>query len=535
MPKWMHIDTSGLPDHFDCVNLIEEGLTKKQMLVWMQERMKPGPPPPHVKPVANTKPKKVPEKQSTPVAPEPVSQGNVTSLIKPDPEVFEGLPPEFTEDALALKFTTQFKDVLLYVGAWEKWMVWDGRQWKRDATHIAIDKARSIVREACRQLDDHPELGQEKRQRMQRGLSTYNTMANIERIAKTDRRHVGLPSAFDSNPWTLNTPDGLIDLKTGEMRPARRDDFVSKITAVGPGGKCPLWHNFLDKVTQGDNELKGYLQRVAGYCLTGSIAEHAFFFAYGTGGNGKGTYKEMLRWMLNSYAATANIDTFTEHRYRAHSSEIAYFQGARLVISDETSEGSRWAENRIKAYTGGDSITAAFKHQNEFTFAPLFKLLFTGNYKPQLRSVDEAIKRRLYLIPFEYQVTKEEKDLDLPEKLRQPDEARGILSWMLEGCLEWQRGMLRPPRAVLAHTADYLESEDRIGRFLAEHTTTDSTQRVKTALLFARYKTWAGVANEYAVSRVRFRNLLLQKGFKSEKRGGEQVIIGLSSKSDWTD
>jgi len=493
--------------------------------------MKAGIPPLHIKPVEGSKPQKKTKVKEKPVAKAPQTEESFDNVraLKTDPEedLLLLLPPEFSEDALAERFTEKFHEKLSFCGPWKKWMVWDGNCWKVDDSFIAVDHARQIVREVNSELLDRTDLG-EKRYRMANAIATHRTMSSIERIAKTDRRHVIVPADFDSDPWLLNTPDGVIDLRTGSMRPPRRDDFLTKSTAVGPGGKCPLWLQYLDEATQSDEELKGYLKRIAGYCLTGSIAEHAFFFCYGTGGNGKGIYKDMLDWMLNSYATTANIDTFTEQRFSRHSSEIAYFQGARLVTSTEPSEGSKWAESRIKAMTGGDPITAAHKHENEFTFLPLFKLLFTGNHKPALKAVDDAIRRRLYLIPFEHKVTAETKDIYLPEKLRQEDEARGILEWMLEGCLEWQETMLNPPKRVLASTADYLESEDRIGQFLAETTKTGPNERVVASLLYAKYKYWTDVENEFCLSKKRFHALLGQKGFHVEKRSGDQVIMGLS-------
>ena len=528
MPKWSHIDTEGLEEKFDCADLIAQGLTPQQIASWMNARLKEGPPPVKVTEVKQKKAKKKAAKKKKASQPEPEPQGNVTALRKPDPDEDFGFPPEFSEDALADRFTEKYAEKMMYCGPWGKWMVWDGSQWNKDDTHIAVDRARKIVRKAGDIIEAREELG-DKRARMRNAISTHRTMSNIERIARTDRRHVISPSEFDSDPWSLNTPDGIVNLKTGQLRPAKREDFVCKMTRVGPGGKCPIWLRYLDDATDGDEELKSYLKRVAGYCLTGSIAEHAFFFCYGTGGNGKGVYKDMLDWMLNSYARAANIDTFTEQRFNRHASEIAYFQGARLVTSTETPEGSRWAESRIKAMTGGDPITANYMHQNPFTFAPLFKLLFTGNHKPQLRSVDDAIKRRLYLIPFEHKVADEDLDLHLPEKIRQPEEAGGILEWMIEGCLEWQESMLKPPKRVIASTADYLESEDRIGRFLSEHTVEGPHLRMQSSLLYAKYKTWAETSNEFALNRPRFLKLLHNKGFISEKRGGDQIIMGLGN------
>lgn len=531
MPKWMHVDTTGLEEKMDVADLLATGMTKSDLTKWLKTRIKPGPPPAHVKPV-ESKPKKVKKKlakKPVPAPVEPENEGNVTALRKPEPEPDYGFPPEFSEDSLAEKFTDAYHETMVYCGSWGKWMEWDNAKWTADESHAAIDRARKIIRIASNEINDRIELG-DKRVRMRNAISTHKTMSNIERIARTDRRHAITPSEFDADPWSLNTPDGIVNLRTGDLRPATRDDFVSKVTAVGPGGKCPIWMNYLKEATNGDEELESYLKRVAGYCLTGSIAEHAFFFCYGTGGNGKGIYKEMLDWMLNSYSRVANIDTFTEQRFNRHSSDIAFFQGARLVTSTEPGEGSRWAEGKIKAMTGGDPITANHMHQNPFTFAPLFKLLFTGNFRPQLRSVDRAIRRRLYLIPFENEVPDECIDLQLPEKIRQPEEARGILEWMIEGCLEWQSTMLRPPARVIASTADYLESEDRIGRFLEENVTVGKTLRIKTSLIYAKYKYWADTSNEYAVSLKRFKDLLANRGYLTEKRGGDMVIMGLGDK-----
>lgn len=525
MPKWSHIDTTGLDEHFDCADLIEQDLSRDEIAKWMMNRKKDGPPPLSVKPVdtppkATKKPKPKPAPKSIPVD----DNSNVAALKKPDLMEEYGFPPEFSEDALAERFTERTKDNLVYCGAWKKWLEWGDGRWTDDSSFVAIDHARKMCREVNQEVQGRPDLGRQ-RDAISNKICTHNSYSNIEKIAKSDRRHHVNPADFDADPWLLNTPDGIVDLKTGDMRPARRKDLVRKQTAVGPGGDCPTWKNFLKVATRGDEELQGYLQRIAGYCLTGSIAEHAFFFLYGGGGNGKGTYKDILDWMLQDYARAANIDTFTEQRFNKHSSDVAFFQGARLVTATETPEGSRWAEAKIKAMTGGDPITANHMHQNPFTFYPLFKLVFTGNHKPQLKTVDAAIKRRLYLIPFEHTVSEEEKDLYLGEKLKQ--EGGGILNWMIEGCLDWQQGMLRPPARVRAHTAEYLATEDRIGRFLEEFVTISPPDRVKSALLYLKYKNWAEVNNEYAMSKRRFMEALRKKGYQSEKRAGEQVIMGM--------
>jgi putative DNA primase/helicase len=271
--------------------------------------------------------------------------------------------------------------------------------------------------------------------------------------------------------------------------------------------------------------MQAYLKRIAGYCLTGSIAEQKFFFIYGGGGNGKGVFLNTLMWILDSYGRQSNMDTFTEAKFTKHASEIAFFQGARLVVASETNVGQRWNEARIKAMTGGDKITANFMRADPFSFLPTFKLLFSGNHKPHLRNVDIAIKRRLFLLPFDYDVPADKIDETLTERLQA--EAGGILAWAIDGCMEWQQTRLKPPSRVIATTAEYFESEDKIGAFLDDCCELSTGTYISTTRLFERYVKWSDGQGTYSGGRPGFLDMLAVKGFKSEKYGGEQVIRGV--------
>ena len=183
-------------------------------------------------------------------------------------------------------------------------------------------------------------------------------------------------------------------------------------------------------MTDGDHELVAFLQRVAGYALTGSTSAHALFFLYGTGANGKSVFVNTVAGILGDYHRTAPIETFTASSHERHPTDLAGLRGARLVTAVETEEGRRWAESRIKALTGGDKIAARFMRQDFFEFTPQFKLLIAGNHKPGLRSVDEAIRRRFNLIPFAVTIPDEERDENLTDNLKA--EWPGILAWMIE-------------------------------------------------------------------------------------------------------
>lgn len=523
---------SDLPKGFDLADLIDSGISDAELKAWCKQRVRPGPPSMNRSEMAQAN-KRPPvdidkAKQSTKAARPSKAASAVAKAeeeIEERPETLIDIPPEFSEDSLAEEFTRRYKNSLAYCALLGTWLHWEDNRWKQDDTALAIDLSRKVCREAAQHALDRADLGA-KSKTIANAISSRRCFGAVEGIARSDRRHVVRPAQFDADPWILNTPEGVVDLKTGKTRPADRSDWCMKSTKVAPGGKCPTWLSFLQDCTQGDKDLTGYLQRIAGYCLTGSIAEQKFFFIYGGGGNGKGVFLNTLMWILDTYGRQANMDTFTEQRFTKHASEIAFFQGARLVVASETNVGQRWNEARIKSMTGGDPITANHMHKDPFTFYPSFKLLFAGNHKPHLKNVDPAIKRRLYLIPFDYKVPKEKEDVRLPEKLQA--EAGGILAWALEGCKEWLERRLDPPDRVIATTAEYFEQEDKIGAFLEECCEVSVNQRILTTKLFERYVKWADARGDYSGGRRGFLDMMATKGFRSEKVGGEQVMMGVT-------
>src|SRR5262249_31242746 len=170
-------------------------------------------------------------------------------------------------------------------------------------------------------------------------MRSAKTIAAVERIARADRQIAATTEQWDRDPWSLNTPGGVVDLKTGAIRPARPEDYMTKITFVAPGGECPLWHKFLKRVTNEDSELERYLQRTMGYTLTGVTDEHQLFFDYGTGANGKSVWLNTAAAVVGDYHCTAPIETFTESNSDRHPTELAMLRGARMVTAIETEEG----------------------------------------------------------------------------------------------------------------------------------------------------------------------------------------------------
>ena len=189
-------------------------------------------------------------------------------------------------------------------------------------------------------------------------------MAAIERLAKSDRRLAATVEQWDRDPMLLNTPEGVVDLKTGQIRAHCAGYYITKVTSVSPGGDCPLWRAFLDRITGSDFDLQGFLQRMIGYSLTGKTTEHALFFNFGSGANGKSVFLNTAAGILHEYHRTAPIETFTASSGDRHPTDLAGLRGARFVTAIETEEGRRWAESRIKSLTGGDKIAARFMRQD---------------------------------------------------------------------------------------------------------------------------------------------------------------------------
>ena len=418
-------------------------------------------------------------------------------------EDFKPRPPEFSDEALALGFTERHGADWRYTQELGHWSHFDGACWRKDSTRLARDLARAYCREISAAAPT-PKVAHD--------VASKKTGDAVEALARVDRRHAAVAAQWDADPWLLGTPGGTYDLRLGRLREARRDDYISKTAAVAPGGECPIWRQFLDRVTDSDAQLQLFLQRMAGYAATGSTREHALFFLFGTGANGKSVFITTISGVLGDYATTAPMETFVASKYGAdrHPTELAGLAGARLVTAVETEDGRRWNESRISALTGEDKISARFMKQDFFDYSPQFKLVIAGNHKPGLRGVGEAMRRRVNLVPWGVTIPKDERDDGLVDRLKA--EWPGILQWIVDGCVEWQGEGLAPPEAVRAATEGYFEDEDALGQWMDERCVVKSGFTATASDLFTSWRRWAEQAGEYVGSTKRFSQRLLDRG-----------------------
>jgi putative DNA primase/helicase len=424
----------------------------------------------------------------------------------------KALPPEYSDESLALRFAALHAERLRYVAAWRCWLRWDGTHWVKDMTL----KVRNLARAFCRHASSECSY-------LQTGmrLASAKTIHAVEQLAKADEQLAARVDQWDSDLWQLNTPSGTVDLRTGTINPHKPSDYCTKITAVAPEGDCPRWLSFLNQISNGNAELIAFVQRMVGYALTGSTQEHSLFFLYGTGANGKSVFVKALGGILRDYHRTAPIETFTSSAFDRHPTEVARLDGARLVTASETEEGRRWSESRIKELTGGDRIAARFMRQDHFEYEPQFKLVIAGNHKPGLKSVDEAMRRRLHFVPFSVTIPPVDRDPTLGDKLK--EEWPGILAWAIEGCLQWRKMGLKPPQAVQQATDQYFEAEDCFALWLEECCEKMPDGWESSAALFESWKNWAMTKNEAVGTNKRLAQSLEAKGFvrkpKSKARG----------------
>lgn len=369
--------------------------------------------------------------------------------------------PEFqislSEDHLARDFTELHADEIRYDHSRGKWQLWTGSHWQTDTTERVFDWIRNFCSSKANAAATPSE---------QKRLSSVKNARAVETFAKADADISVDNTRWDVDPYLIATPDGTVDLTTGNIQPSDPQDLITCCTSVSPAysSDCPLWYKFLDDACGGDREQVLFLQKMAGYSLTGDTREHALFFIYGDGGNGKSIFLNILTRILNTYAFTSPMETFTASKNDQHPTALASLNGPRLVTSSETEEGKRWAEARIKSITGGDPISARFMQKDLFTFKPKFKLLIVGNHKPSLNSVDDAARRRFRLVPFVHKPKIADKLLEHKLAAELPQ----IFRWAIEGCLLWQLEGLEPPKSVSDSTEKYFADQDILQQWIDE-------------------------------------------------------------------
>jgi putative DNA primase/helicase len=446
-------------------------------------------------------------------------------------------PPRFATTDLgnSERYVTRVGAELLYCKLWGDWSFYDRRRWKIDTIGYAITRAKQVVRGIYVEAAE-AEAKEERRElagwaRKSESEAKINAMVSLARSALPVE-----PSRFDTDPWLLNVRNGTLDLRTGELREHRRDDYLTKLIDLDydPAAACPMWLAFLERVLP-DEDVRRFVQRGAGYSATGSARERKLLIPYGSGKNGKGVFLQTLKSVLGEYAVRAPSETFMAKRDNAIPNDIAALRGARFVFASETNEGHRLAEATIKDLTGGEEISARFMRGEWFSFAPTFTPWLATNHRPIIRGSDPAIWDRIGLIPFTVRIPDDEQDPELLDKLKA--EYPGILTWIVRGAAEWYRQGLKTPAAVREATGSYQAEMDVLGTFLSERCVNDQDEETGWVLagdLYEAYTKWCEESGEKPMPKRTLGLRLAERGYTAARVGKARTRgwIGLRLMTD---
>lgn len=425
----------------------------------------------------------------------------------PQPSAIVGSDPaNLTDAGNARLLATEYSARLRYVPDAGRWVEWTGTRWEWAADDApAIQAALDIA-------DRLPTDNEQIRKHRIKSLGTRQ-LTNVVRLARTLPELRTPASEFDTHAWQLNTPGGVVDLKTGNITAATPHLYHSKQTTVAADlDTIPeLWGRFLATTFGGDQPMIDYVQRLAGISLVGQVIEHVLPFLHGAGGNGKTVFLETITTLLGDYATEAPHGFLLAGRDR-HETELASLQGRRFVVAAEINEGTRFDEAKVKALTGGDKITARFMRQDFFTFDPSHTLWLMGNNQPKVESGGNSFWRRLRLIPFTRIIPETERIDNLQQRLVD-EEGPAILAWLITGAVLYNRHGLNEPDSVKAATSTYRHEEDHLARFIEDTCIVGGGDhaRVDTAELRRIYDTWCRSENEHELNGTAFGRQLKQK------------------------
>ena len=423
--------------------------------------------------------------------------------------------------------------MLKYFYTEHKFLFYENGKWKRDDFGYTEKLADEVIHQMEKEdssgiFAENEEMQKAFRKHIKK---TRSQTGRKNMIAGVSHFMPVLPEQLDRDRTIIGMKNGVLDLKTGELKPHDSKYFLTKQIPFAYLAEAPRperWLKFLDEILLNDKELIRYIQKAVGYSLTGSNAEQCAFFLHGTGNNGKSIFLEVLRYIFGDYASNIQAETIMIQQKSSNSasSDIARLQGSRLVTCSETAEGVRLNEPLIKQMTGDDMVTVRKLYCEEFEFRPEFKLWMATNHKPTIRGTDKGIWRRIHLIPFQLDIPANQVDRNLKYKLAK--ESESILKWIVEGCLLWQK-----ERACKCLKKSLMPSVNTARKWTLFQSfwmpaVKSETGEVKASVLYAVYLKWAGENTEYKMSNTKF-GIEMQKKFqKVKKNGGVYYYQGIS-------
>lgn len=431
-----------------------------------------------------------------------------------------------TDTGNAERFTAAHGDDFRYLHDRAHWLTFTGGRWTADTDGARVRAGKALAADLFREAAELPGEDGANLAKHALKLQSERGLAAMLKLAQSERPIATTSDAFDLHPHLMACTNGTVDLTAGELREADPNDSISLSTGIefDPVAKCPTFDRFLSEVFDGDAALIDYMQKVFGYVATGENREHAFFTFHGGGANGKSTLVEVAGKALGEYSATASFESFMRLRGdRGPRDDIARLRGKRLVAASESGERRKFDEATVKNLTGGDTIAARPLYGTYAEFVPDFKLILSTNHLPSIDAADDAIWRRIRLIPFA-QSFEGREDRELPAKLR--DELPGILAWIVRGAARWYAEGLGEADAVKRATLDYRTEEDVLGAFVEERCTCSGD--VPTADFYDAYMAYCADVGERPLTKGMVTKRLGKRGIANRSTNGARRYEGVS-------
>ena len=487
----------------------------------------------------------------------------------------EKIDRKFVRDCL---FANQLGDGMLYAALHKgkfvlnmtamEWLKWTGHYWELDELEESLSSVENVAqrflqeaRDMVSDIDSAIQKGEEEKanslketqkniyKRVSR-LRSENGRKNCRNFAAVNQHNPLSVSGnvFDQDPWLFACRNGVIDLRTGHLRPGRCEDWISKASPVeytGVDTPAPVWEETLLQIFDGGEELREYMNRLLGYGITGLRSEAVLPIMWGKYRNGKTTIVETVKSILGPLATPIPsellLDQGRSQSASAANPAIMSLKGTRVAFGSESDEGRRFSTAMVKLLSGADTLVGRNPYDRRpTTFIPTHLLVLLTNFKPHAPANDPAFWIRVILIPFPLSFVdnpvrdnERQRDLSIPGKLK--EEESGILAWLVRGCLRWQRDGLAPPQVIVAATEKYRREEDMLEDFLEQRCHLDSKSEVPASDIYDAFKEWhsANVSKRYSVSQKKFGSLMKDK-FDKVKRGtyfykGVRLLTGMDS------
>jgi len=440
-----------------------------------------------------------------------------------------------TELGYARRLVAVYGHRLRYVAAWRRWLIWDGHRWAHDATGQSARWMKAIARrltsDALAITDDKQRqaaLNMARRGESSAGISGALTLASTEDTV------VITPDQLDADPFLLNCPNGVLDLRTGQLSPHDPVLLLTKMTGApySPQAQGQTFAKFLERV-QPDPAMRAFLARLLGHALEGRVVSHILPIFHGEGGNGKGTLiNHAVLPALGDYADAADAGLLTARTFDAHPTGVADLCGLRLAVLHETDAGRHLAEGTVKRLTGGDRLKARRMREDFWSFDPSHTFVMLTNHKPIVAGTDEGIWRRLRLVPWDVVIPDQERDEQLGARLA--SELDAVLAWLVGGYRDWQANGLDEPEQVTTATAAYRQDSDALRRFIDQRCLTGPHFHVGSTELFTAWSKWCADEGEDPGTQTAFATALQNCGFDKRKSHGTMrwTGIGMAAEDD---